>query len=74
MKPINIEIEDAYMAIFDYLESSYQMTNSSDLGGLLGGLQLDSDGVPFDTAAWNDWINAVSKATGKDFGNLKYKR
>jgi len=44
-----------------FLEALYERTQSDEIGGLLGSLQLMDDGRPFDPAAWHDWVEAVKK-------------
>jgi hypothetical protein len=53
--------EEAYEAMFNYLENLYFLTNSDDLGGFLGSMTLLPDGKPIDPAIWNDWRAAVQK-------------
>ena len=56
--------EQAFNAMFVFLDQYYERTGRSpELGALLGELQLNSDGRPFDPAAWDDWLAAISKAT-----------
>lgn len=49
----------AFNAMRRFLEGYWERTNSDDVGGLLGDLQLCQDGGTFDPAAWEDWIEAV---------------
>ena len=57
----DLTVEQAYRAMFLYLEELYNNTHSGDLAGFLGGMVLASDGKTMDPAAWNDWIRAVNK-------------
>lgn len=56
--------EQAYNAMFVFLDRYYERTGRSpELGTLLGELQRNSDGQPFDPAAWGDWLAAIIEAT-----------
>lgn len=54
-----------------YLDKYYIMTNSDDIGSLLGGFQLFEEGGTWDPAAWHDWIGSVNKIL--DIKNEKNK-
>ncbi len=55
--------EEAYRAMFAFLEATWERTGRGDeLGALLGGLALDADGRPMDPAAWTDWLAAVEQS------------
>lgn len=56
-----ITIEEAYKAMYIYLENLYKVTGSDDLAGFLGSMSLLSDGKPVDSAVWEDWLDAVAK-------------
>lgn len=60
-----LTIEQAYQAMVFFLEHEYELTKSDEIGGLLGSLSLSiwSDGKPADPAAWQDWLDAVERAT-----------
>ena len=58
---MTLTIEEAYKAMYQYLENLYELTNSDDLAGFLGGMTLLDDGVPADPAVWQDWIDAINK-------------
>jgi hypothetical protein len=59
-----LTIEQAYRAMFYFFEHEYEMTNSSELGGMLGSLSWKTwlKKGPADPAAWDDWKDAVKKA------------
>lgn len=57
-----VTIEQAYKAMYLYLEGLYDMTGSDDLAGFLGGMSTLKDGKPADSAVWNDWLEAVDKS------------
>lgn len=50
-----------------YLDKYCNLTNSDDLGSLLGGLQLFSEGETWDPAAWHDLINAINHTLNVKF-------
>lgn len=61
-------IEQAYRAMFYFLEKEYGLTNSDELGGLLGSLSWEIAGGhgPADPSVWQDWLEAVSRAFETD--------
>jgi hypothetical protein len=65
MSEKKLTVEQAYRAMFYFLEHEYQVTKSDELGGMLGSLSwhvwADGHG-PADPAAWRDWQDAVQKA------------
>ncbi len=54
--------DEAYLAMFAFLEHWYGMTQSDDIGALLGSMSLNPDGNTFDPALSHDWRAAVVKA------------
>jgi hypothetical protein len=50
---------ESYAAMVIFLEKYYELTNSSDVGALLGSMQLLEDGTPADAALWSDWLQAI---------------
>jgi hypothetical protein len=54
--------QQAYAAMFRFVEGVYERTKSNDIGGLLGSLSLLPDGSPADTAFIEDWREAVQFA------------
>ena len=52
----------AYEAMFRFLDDRYKRLPSDALGGLLGEMQLDTDGLPFDPAIEEEWDSAVEAA------------
>jgi hypothetical protein len=56
-----INEEQAYKAMFRFLENYYELTKSDDIGDLLGGMnqELFADGRPADPAMWEDWQTAL---------------
>lgn len=57
-----ITTEQAYAAMFFFLEDLYSRTKSDEIGGLLGGMAFLNDGRPSDPAIWTEWQRAVEKA------------
>jgi hypothetical protein len=49
----------AYKAMLLFLERYYEMTNSDELGALLGSMNLLEDGKPADGAIWDEWMQAI---------------
>ncbi|WP_230681359.1 hypothetical protein [Burkholderia vietnamiensis] len=65
MSEQKLTVEQAYRAMFYFLEHEYELTKSDELGGMLGSLswQIWEGGHgPADPAAWQDWQDAVQKA------------
>lgn len=62
MEKETLTIEEAYKAMFSYLENLYFQTNSDDLGGFLGSMSLLPDGKPADPSIWDEWLKSVSKS------------
>jgi hypothetical protein len=56
--------DQAYRAMFNYLESVWKRYPNIELGALLGDLSRDiwSDGTPGDPAVLKEWEAAVKKA------------
>lgn len=70
----NLSAREAYAAMFVFLEHRYRLTNSDDLGALLGSMALLPDGDTADPALWNDWLNAVKASAGSNIGlNIELK-
>ena len=67
--------EQAYTAMYLYLEKLNRLINSNDLSGLLGSMSLMPDGKPADPAVWGAWLEAVADARSPDTDiNLKLKK
>lgn len=60
-----LTLKEAYAAMYAYLEEYYARTGSDDIGSLLGGMSLLSDGSPADPAAWEDWECAVRRVANE---------
>lgn len=59
-----LTVEQAFKAMFLFLENEYLMTKEDAIGSLLGDLSLDvwGDGTTGDPASWGLWLEAVEKA------------
>ena len=55
--------EQAYRAMFHFMEKYYALTQAEDIGILLGSMQLLADGLPADRAIWNEWLAAIDEST-----------
>lgn len=51
----------AFDAMRLFLEGYYQRTDSNDVGSILGDLQFLENGRTADSAAWEDWMECVTK-------------
>ncbi|WP_081608097.1 hypothetical protein [Metapseudomonas furukawaii] len=60
-----LTLEQAFCAMFYFLEHEYALTKSEDIAIMLSSLDwtvlADNSGPP-DPAAWEDWLDAVKKA------------
>lgn len=54
--------QQAYLAMFAFLEEEYRLCPSDEVGGLLGGMSLLPDGSPADSALANQWQRAIEAA------------
>jgi hypothetical protein len=62
----NLSERVAYAAMFAFLEHRYRLTESDDLGALLGSMSLLPSGGTADPAIWEDWLNAIEKAESQN--------
>jgi hypothetical protein len=56
---ITLTEQQAYAAMFHFLDDFYRRTNSDDVGSLLGSMSLLADGGPADPAITEEWREAV---------------
>ena len=68
MKKKRLSAEQAFAAMGIFLEKYYERGSAEgDLAVLLGDLQLnEDDGLPFDPAAWTDWLAAIDEVLERD--------
>jgi len=55
-------IQEAYRAMFRYLERQFELTKADEIGVLLGEMQLLEDGMPIDPGVWDEWLASVREA------------
>jgi hypothetical protein len=61
----SLSTEEAYQAMFEFLDEYYARTKSDEVGALLGSLAINQDDcIPMDPGAWEDWLRAVERARG----------
>lgn len=58
---INLTEKEAYTAMYAYLVKVYEMTQSDDIGSLLGSMSTLSDGKTVDPAIWDDWLQCINE-------------
>lgn len=58
-----LSVTDAYKAMYHFLNKTYQLTHSDDIGSLLGWMSTLDDGTTADPAIWDDWLEAVDAVT-----------
>lgn len=66
MKENLLTNKEGYLAMISFLEKYYERTASDDIGALLGDLQLDEDGSPFDPAVLEDWNGSIVKVLSQN--------
>jgi hypothetical protein len=70
---ITMTPEQAYAAIFYFLEDYYGRGHSDEIGGMLGGMSLLSDGGTADPAIKSDWQRAVQRAMTEGNAELAFR-
>lgn len=58
---MDLSVREGFEAMVKFLENYYELTNSDDVGVLLGGMLLQEDGSTMDPAAWSDWLECIRK-------------
>jgi hypothetical protein len=58
---------EAYKAMIAFLDLYYQKTQSDDIGGFLGGMDLIKPGKTMDSACWFEWMRCINEIKGKAF-------
>lgn len=61
MIEIKLTKEEAYLAMFAFLEDYYSRGNSDEIGSMLGSMSLLQDGGTADPAIEQDWNVAVER-------------
>ena len=54
--------QQAFLAMYSFLDAHYQRSKADDVGALLGSMSLLRDGRPVDPAVESDWNAAVQAA------------
>lgn len=57
----DLTIQEAYLAMYSFLEHEYLLTNSDDIGGLLDSMSLVHDGGTAVPATWEQWGDVIEK-------------
>ena len=57
----SMNAQEAYNAMFAFLEKYYELTGADDVGALLGSMTIFADGKPADAAMWTEWLAAVDQ-------------
>ncbi len=57
-----LSTQQAFLAMYSFLDAHYQRSKADDLGALLGSMSLLRDGSPADPAVASDWQAAVDAA------------
>lgn len=62
---MNLNLKQAYLTTFYFLETIYDKTKDNALGGLLGAMNpyVFSDSISADPAIWDDWKLCSKKIT-----------
>lgn len=65
----------AYLAMFEFLRQYHLrgLSESAEIGGLLGGLSLLADGQPADPAYASDWAAAVGAVLAAEASPAGYR-
>lgn len=73
MNAITMTSDQAYAAMFYFLEDYYSRGHSDEIGGMLGGMSLLGDGSTADPAVKSDWQRAVQKAMTEERTGLAFR-
>jgi hypothetical protein len=65
--------EQAYAAMFYFLEDYYGRGHSDEIGGMIGGMSLLSDGGTSDPAVASGWQRAVQRAMTEGNAGLAFR-
>ncbi|AJP58103.1 hypothetical protein UC34_16265 [Pandoraea vervacti] len=72
-----VTLRQAYLIMFDFLESEWEKSGHPDeLGALLGSLSLwnepNGQGVPMDAAIFPQWIDCARRVLQRDQSSVGY--
>jgi hypothetical protein len=70
---ITMTLEQAYAAMYYFLEEYYGRGHSDEIGGMLGGVSLLGDGGTADPAVKSDWQRAVQRAMTEGDAGLAFR-
>jgi cobalamin biosynthesis protein CbiD len=70
---ITLTPEQAYAAMYYFLEDYYARGQSDEIGGMLGGMSLLGDGGTTDPAVKSDWQRAVQRAMTEGDAGLAFR-
>lgn len=71
-KEIKLNEQQAYIAMYHFLDNYYWRTHSDDVASFLSGMSTLCDGGTADPAIWSDWIKSV-KHLFEPSENIKQK-
>jgi hypothetical protein len=54
-----LTVNQAFIAMTEFLKGQYKRTKSDDIGALLGDIRMIGDAQTADPAAWADWLKCV---------------
>ena len=54
-----LSARQAYLCMSEFLRQRYERCPTDEIGGLLGGMSLLTDGSTADAAQWSDWQDAI---------------
>ena len=63
--------DQAYLAMFRFLEDEYRLSKSDDIAALLGDLSFAPDGKPCDPAVLEQWQESVKSAISGQIDNRR---
>jgi hypothetical protein len=61
----NADMQRAYFAMMEYLEAYWKRSNSAEVAGMLGDMNLLRDGSSMDPAVWEDWKAAWERSKSR---------
>ena len=70
---VTLTPEQAYAAMYYFMEDYYSRVHSDEVGALLGGMSLLGDGGTADPAVKSDWQRAVKRAMTEGSAGLAFR-